>query len=427
MPIFDQGYQHWQGPLSGHAWRWLTIARQGVRVQLKNRILRLFMIAAWLPGVGLVIAMVLWGLVEQKRIDWLSSFLASISPDIPADPRAYRVVVWTLAYSFFFKGQMFCIMFLTAIAGPGLISQDLRFNALPLYFARSLTRLDYFLGKLGVIGALVASVAVVPAVFAYLLGVCFAFDLSVVRDTYKVLLASIAYGLVVTVSVGALMLALSSLSRRSLYIGIAWAGLWLISSATATILATIHAESRRIEARELAMHRWLAENPPPPGVKMFGSHPQLLWNPKTRKYDLAGVEAGHEKEAERWHEGWRRASQKAWGEAQETAGAARRDDWRPLCSYVGNMERLADQLLDTDGAWVTIGRSTERARVAASRAFGARRMFPFQDEPPIYERRLADQMVPQYPWVWSAGVLAALLGVSTWILTRRVKSLDRLR
>ena len=37
MPILDQGYQHWNGQLRGHAWRWLTITRQGVRAQLKNR------------------------------------------------------------------------------------------------------------------------------------------------------------------------------------------------------------------------------------------------------------------------------------------------------------------------------------------------------------------------------------------------------
>jgi hypothetical protein len=43
------------------------------------------------------------------------------------------------------------------------------------------------------------------------------------------------------------------------------------------------------------------------------------------------------------------------------------------------------------------------------------------------ERELADMMVPQYPWWWSACVLAGLLGISTWTLTRRVKSLDRLR
>lgn len=454
MPIFDQGYQHWRGPLSGHAWRWLTITRQGVRVQWKNRLLRLLIILTWLPAVALVATVVLWGLVEQQRADWLSKIIALFAPDIPADPRAYRVVVWTLAYSFFFKVQIFLIMLLVTLAGPGLISQDLRFNALPMYFARPLTRLDYFLGKLGVIGALVAWAAVGPAVFAYLIGALFSLDLSVVRDTYPLLLASVAYGLVITLSIGTLMLALSSLSRRSLYIGIAWAGLWLISSATATIITTIVAESGRREVYETELGHWVAENPPPRGIKMFGSRPVVRWDPKTKKVGLDGVEAGHEEEAEDWHEKWGRAAQKASVKSFETQGEARRNDWRPLFSYVGNLERLADQLLDTDSAWVTIGRTMERARAIVPPGFGpramrqreqaeraaqearrqqasgaidAKRTRPRQAEPPMYERRLADQMVPQYPWVWSAGVLAALLGLSTWTLTRRVKSLDRLR
>jgi hypothetical protein len=46
---------------------------------------------------------------------------------------------------------------------------------------------------------------------------------------------------------------------------------------------------------------------------------------------------------------------------------------------------------------------------------------------PANERRLADEMVPQYPWIWSAGVLAGLLGLSVWTLSTRIKSLDRLK
>src|SRR5579875_715629 len=195
MPIFDQGYQHWQGPLSGRLRRWLTIARHGVRVQRNNRILRLFLLFAWMPAVGLICAMVLWGFLERK-IPGVMTALSWLPEDLRQDPRAYRATAWTLAYWVFFKVELFFIMLLVAIAGPGLISQDLRFNALPLYFARPLTRLDYFLGKMGVIGALVASVAVGPALFAYLVGVCFSFDLSVVKDTYPVLLASVAYGLI---------------------------------------------------------------------------------------------------------------------------------------------------------------------------------------------------------------------------------------
>src|SRR5262249_45038641 len=164
MPIFDQGYQHWKGPLSGHAWRWLAIARHGVRVQMKNRILRLLVLASWVPALALIAALALWGLVEQHSAGVLG-FVRQILPGAVEKPEAYRLAFWTLAYSFFFKAELFCIMLLVVIAGPGLISRDLRFNALPLYFARPLTRMDYFLGKLGVIGILVAGVAVGPAVF----------------------------------------------------------------------------------------------------------------------------------------------------------------------------------------------------------------------------------------------------------------------
>jgi ABC-2 type transport system permease protein len=247
MPIFDQGYQHWKGPLTSHGWRWLAITRHGVRVQLHSRILRLLLLLAWVPALALVAAVALWGLVEQHSQGVLG-LLSNILPgDMLLEPRAYRATAWTLLYSFFFKVEMFFIMLLVVTAGPSLISADLRFNALPLYFARPLTRLDYFLGKLGVIAALVAAVAVVPAVFAYIVGVIFSLDLGVVADTYPVLLGSAAYGVVITLSAGTFMLALSSLSRRSLYVGIAWFGVWWVSGGVAGMLIGLQMESVRRE------------------------------------------------------------------------------------------------------------------------------------------------------------------------------------
>jgi hypothetical protein len=450
MPIFDQGYQHWKGPLAGHAWRWLAIARHGVRVQLKNRILVLLLLVAWLPALTLVVAVAVWGLVEQKSGSVLSLAAALLPADMMVDPKAYRSVAWTLAYSFFFKTEMFFIMLLVVLAGPSLISRDLRFNALPLYFARPLTRLDYFVGKLGVIAALVAAVAIGPAVFAYVVGVCFSFDLSVIKDTYPLLLASVAYGLVITLSAGSLMLALSSLSRRSLYIGIAWFGLWWISAAVGGILTEIHRESARREAAERELTAWVQENPPPPGTQMNGSHPVYQYNSQSRKIQLVGVEPGHEQEAERWQQDWQNASQQSFVKGMEGSGAGARDDWRPLCSYTANLERIGEGLLNTDAAWVKIGTALERARQMTSasmfggpRGFGRSRQLreleaaqararaggslgPQQPEP-INERRYADMLVPQYPWTWSAGVLVILLGISVWTMTFRVKSLDRLK
>src|SRR5262245_13960402 len=264
MPIFDQGYQHWQGPLSGHGWRWLAIAQHGVRVQSKNRIVRLLMLFAWLPALVLVAAVAIWGLVEQKNENVMAFAMNFLPQEIVRDPLPYRAAVWTLFYSFFFKTEMFFILLLVIIAGPGLVSRDLRFNAMPLYFARPLTRLDYFLGKLGVIGALVGAVAVGPAAVAYAVGVCFSLDVGVVADTYRVLLASVAYGLVITLATGALVLALSSLTRRSLYVAIAWAGLWIVSGSVATILTGIHRQSVTHGFIQDEVSRWEAQHPPPP-------------------------------------------------------------------------------------------------------------------------------------------------------------------
>jgi ABC-2 type transport system permease protein len=455
MPIFDQGYQHWQGPLSGRMWRWLTIARHGVRVQRNNRLLRIFMLVAWIQALGLIGAMVVWGLVERK-IPGVLGPLNWLPADLLQDPNAYRAAAWTLAYSFFFKVELFFVMLLVAIAGPGLISQDLRFNALPLYFARPLTRLDYFLGKLGVIGALVASIAVGPAVFAYVVGLCFCLDLSAVKDTYPILLASVAYGLVITLSAGTLILALSSLTRRSLYVGITWAGFWIVSSMVGGIMTEIHRDSVREEIQITEMNRWFDEHPPPQGARVsdtpHGHRPQLHANPKTGKLQLAGLRPEQERQGDRWYQAWIRAEGRAVEKAHQEQNKALQKDWRPLCSYVANLERMADLLLDTDSAWVKIGRAIERSHGAAfehgigaaplaerrARAAEAaareRRMggAPLRDGAQVemsagHERQLADQMVPQYPWWWSAGVLAGLLGISTWILNRRVKSLDRLR
>jgi ABC-2 type transport system permease protein len=120
--------------------------------------------------------------------------------------------------------------------GPDLISQDLRFNAMPLYFSRPLRRVDYFMGKLGVIATYLAAVAIGPALVAYLLGVAFSLDWTVLRDTWRILVGAVAYGSVVVLSAGTLMLAISSLSRNSRLVGAAWIGLWVITNVASSVL-----------------------------------------------------------------------------------------------------------------------------------------------------------------------------------------------
>src|SRR6185437_8105204 len=65
----------------------------------------------------------------------------------------------------------------------------------------------------------------------------------VVVDTARVLAASVAFGAIVVVSAGLLMLALSSLSRNSRYVGAMWLGFWFISSMASGVLeGAVHAD-----------------------------------------------------------------------------------------------------------------------------------------------------------------------------------------
>jgi ABC-2 type transport system permease protein len=297
MPVFDQGYQHWSGTLSGHAWRWLAITRQGVRVALTNRWLRIALVVSWLPAIALATALCLWGLLEQQSalIQSLRPLLGFLDREMLLDPKAYRQEAWTLAYGYFMLTELRLAMLLILIVGPNLISQDLRYNALPLYLSRPLRRIDYFLGKWGVIVAFLGAVTVVPAIVAYVLGILFSLDFGIVRDTFPLLLASVGYGLIIAASAGTLILALSSLSRSSRYVAMFWLAAWLGSGVIASVLQGIEHEQRRH-----ALGRFDRTNP-----STFVD--------------------------------------------QELTAA--RTDWRPLVSYTANLARVGEEMLGTPEAW----------------------------------------------------------------------------
>jgi ABC-2 type transport system permease protein len=355
MPIFDQGYQHWSGQLSSHAWRWLAITRRGLRTALQARLVRLTLLVAWLPALVLAFVLSLWGLVERQSalVEMIKPLLAQLlGRPVLAGPRDYRVEVWTLAFHYFLSWELWFSMVLVLLVGPNLISQDLRYNALPLYFSRPLRRIDYFLGKLGVIAALLAAVIIVPSFVAYVLGLLFSLDITILRDTSGILLASVIYGLVIAVSAGMLMLAFSSLSRNSRYVALLWMGMWILTSTVSLVLVSIEQEQRRHEA---------------------GVRPRLFWGSE---------------------------------EFLKTEIEAAKSDWRPLISYSANLGRVGEHLLGTNAAWERLGELSPA---------GERSQFLWQ------------LMANQYPWYWSAAVLAGLLVFSACILKFSIKSLDRLK
>jgi ABC-2 type transport system permease protein len=383
MPIFDQGYQHWSGELTGHGWRWLAVARHGVRIGMKNRLLRIGLLVAWLPAIALAFSLCVWGLLEQNSalVAPLVPFVTSIvGPEIMADPRAHRVEVWTLCYDYFLLTELRFSMIVVLLVGPGLISRDLRFNALPLYFSRPMRRIDYFAGKLGVVVYFLGMVLVVPSLVAYGLGLLFSLDLSIVRDTFPLLLACVGYGAVMSVSAGLLILALSTLSRNSRYVGLFWLAIWFVSSIVGSVLEGVNRE-HRMHATFMRMHQ----------EEQAAMQAANKASPEERQR-LTAAQAAKRRQF--------------WTDVQREEFEASKSDWRPMASYTGNISRVGRHWLGADASWEKIAETV-----------------PAEDR----ERFLLQNMGPQYPWYWSAFVLLGLMGMSVWILHVRVKSLDRLK
>lgn len=316
MPIFDQGYQHWSGTLSQHAWHWLPITRHGVRVSSASRPLRSILLLSWLPALLLACVLCAWGLLERgselitvwaPQVEAILKGFGFRDPAILTDPRQYRVEFWTLCYTYFMWAELGFSMIVILLVGPNLISQDMRYNALPMYFSRPLRRVDYFLGKLGVIIAFLSMVIIVPSLVAYLLGLLFSLDATIFRDTLGLIMAVVAYGLVIAVSAGTLMLALSSLSRNSRYVALFWLVIWLVSGAVAGILISVDYQQRSHRARQ------------------------------------AGIST---------------SSEEFSAERQQAA----KEDWRPLVSYTANLSRVGRHLLGTDAAWLRLSQAEPGAQ-----------------------------------------------------------------
>jgi ABC-2 type transport system permease protein len=383
MPIFDQGYQHWSGELTGPGRRWLAITRHGVRIGMKNRLLRIALLIAWLPAVVLAFFLCVWGLIEQKSdmVQPLVPFIGGIvGEDIVANAKAHRVEVWTLAYEYFLLTELRFSMVVVLLVGPGLISRDLRFNAMPLYFSRPLRRIDYFLGKLGVVVVFLGSVLVVPSVIAYVLGLLFSLDLSILGDTFPLLLACLGYGAVVSISAGLLILALSSLSRNSRYVGLFWLAVWFVTSIVGTALEGINAEQRQRDAYRHEIEADRAARAQPPAK-----------NPEDRQRQAMDQAA---------------AQRQMWTDIQHKQLEAARSDWRPMVSYTANVSRIGRRWLGADASWEKLAETVP---------------------PDQRDGYLLEHMGSQYPWYWSAAVLAVLVGLSACVLNFRVKSLDRLK
>ena len=231
------------------------------------------------------------------------------------------------------------------------------------------------------------------------------------------------------------MLALSSMSRRSLYVGLTWVGLFLVGWTVAGVLGTIHHRDVRLSMMQKQAELSRARvNDGPPGKVQGRPDPPQRSNENENEFDQAAEDENARKAP---------LPQSRPDAKGIDAGPATALDADPRASRAGGEEDREDRLAAACFPTRPISIASAR-RSSAPMPPGFKSAVPSSSDgpeswrcprpwmnsnnlQPADERGLAEARVPQYPWTWSAAVLAGLWGLSLCILSTRVKSLDRLR
>lgn len=258
MPIHSPSYRPWQGRRVPESTRLLTICSTGIRRASESRWLKRLMFSALLPLIFVGIPFFLFeqsgrdpsfwqafsiSLRRMPQAQMLRESIGSLPRNpTPAEFDAIRHPVWSyLLLTFLRYPQAFLMVVLVGIVAPPLISQDLRTRAYLIYFARPISRLEYVLGKVGVVSFFLLTISALPALLLYVAAVMLSPSVEVVLTTWDLPLRILVGSACMIIPTTLVALAFSSLTLESRYAGFAWFALWIIGHVTYSALIAIPA------------------------------------------------------------------------------------------------------------------------------------------------------------------------------------------
>jgi ABC-2 type transport system permease protein len=217
MPIHDQGYRRYGGSKAPLGQGWTVIARAGIRSMFAKRAFLGLLLLAWFPF-----------------------FVRAVQFYAAANlPQAAMLAPSADTFRQFLDQQATFVFFVTVYVGAGLIANDRRANALQIYLSKPLTRVEYVFGKLAILATFLLLVTWVPAIVLLVVQMSFAGNFTFLKNNLFLFPAITVFTFVEVLLVAMTMLALSSLSNSSRYVGILYAGVIFFSSAIYGVLYAV--------------------------------------------------------------------------------------------------------------------------------------------------------------------------------------------
>ncbi len=291
MPVYDQSYKRWEGSFKSHSFRWWVISKYGIKTALKKKWVKRLLVfsllpfllhAFWVYGLtqkgaltkflpplqGVRAIREMSGKVYHVQIEGAPEFFfeelrkqglrsevtgSELKITVPdgENSKSIRAIakrtgtkitrlvppgVKASFYNAYLNRQLLFLFILLLAVGSGLISKDVKFNALQIYLAKPITAMEYILGKLGIAVFFSVMVTVVPGLFLFLIQAILVGDSLYLRHYWWVTGAICGYSLLVIFSSTLIVLALSALSRNARSAAFGAAALFWFSPMIARML-----------------------------------------------------------------------------------------------------------------------------------------------------------------------------------------------
>jgi len=217
MAIYDQSYMPWTGTYTS---RWTRI-RSMIAMELA------------LPFRKVWVMLIIY-LSFSIVFGWLILlFLATSSQIVPPFALGNR-----LYRDGFFQNPLhsMILMTLSATMGSSLISRDVRHRALLMYFSRSITRLDYLIGKLLSLILLLLVVTLLPGLLLFLGQLGMGQERLSVGDRLTDIGSIALNSVILAVPMASVVLAFSSLTKRTYLAAILWVTFYFLSASLSPAL-----------------------------------------------------------------------------------------------------------------------------------------------------------------------------------------------
>jgi len=223
VPIYEETYRSWEGYLEPRPKTWWVIARTGIKLLWKKWMIVLILLASIPFFVRAVQIYLMTRFGDRARI-------AQAVQEFQINPKFF---------SEFLLGQSFFLILVLILSGAGLIANDRKFKALPIYFSKPVGFWDYVVGKFLVVAFYGSLVTLVPGLLLFLIRVLLARDTAFIQQYYWIPFSLIGFVILILFTLGGAILALSAVAKGTRSAAILFFAVWAFPDALREILSKV--------------------------------------------------------------------------------------------------------------------------------------------------------------------------------------------